>query len=292
MIEYRGLSNQTITATPGSEPIRFVGCENCKVEGIEQSAIHYGNMLAIDSCKDMEFIEPKARNGTLAVWTPGAQLTGIGIDGSPENGVYSQNIRIYKPRIEALSITSQAFAGLGGKFETDGINIAAAQTRGVYIEDPFIRGVGEGIDNFGKYTVIKGGEILEAYTMGIKWIHGPQFGLVYETVIRGVGLHGVAIFGSNQAAADALYNQFIGIYVGVCNWGANYSAADFSAFAALFPSGCTTKPAQTVFDGCSSDMSAKWDLLTNCPSGSGNKFLRMGNRRTANTYNSEGATVT
>ena len=291
MIEYRALSDQTIVVPSGTEAIRFVGCEDLKVEGVDQSAINYGNMVAVDSCKRLKFYDPVCRDGYLTATNVGAQVTAFGIDGTPEGGVYSEDISFIRPRATNLLASAASQAALGGH-QTDGFNIASQYTRGVQILDPYISDVGEGVDNFGRYTRVRGGQIFRARQYPLKWIHGGSSGRVDDVEICWFGIHGVSVWGSNSATWDAARNVFRGVDARQANYEGKYTANDFSAFATLIPAGWTTKPTLNIFDGCLTDGTAKWDVLTNCPVGAGNQFRRTVNlRNPSNVYNSEGAAV-
>lgn len=291
MIEYRAQTNQKIVVPPGTEPVRFVGCEDLKVEIQDLSGIDFGNVVATDSCKRITFYEPRVRDGLLTATAPGSQLTAFGVDGTPENGVYSEDIRFIRADTRNLLASAASQAALGGH-QTDAFNVASQYTRGVQILDQYTSDVGEGVDNFGRYTRVRGGQIFRARQYPLKWIHGGCYGRIDEVEICWYGIHAVSIWGSNFATWDAARNVIRGVDARIANYEGKYNTADHSAFATLFPVGCNTKPINTIFDGCISDNSAKWDILTNCPAGSGNQFRRTVNlRNPSNIYNSEGAAI-
>lgn len=291
MIEYRGLLDVTVTPPSGSVPLRFVNCENVRVNPFELYNINYGNMLAVDSCKDMTFYEPHFRDGTLTSTTPGSQLTAIGIDGNPEGSSYCDKIRFEKSDVRRLIVPPSVYAALGNRYETDAANVAHPLSREIWFDDPYWEDIGEGFDGFGVRCRVRGGKIYKAHQIAIKMIHGATRTRIEEVEICWFGMHGVLVHGSASSTRHSDRNIIRGVDASVANFEGKYTENDNTAFACVAPAGCTTFPKNSLFDTCSSDKTAKWDIFSNAPVGSGNEFMSMRRMRSANIYNTEGALI-
>lgn len=195
-------------------------------------------------------------------WVGLPQSTGIEIDNDRINSVYSTGVRITNNEINGIVFGPASISAYG--YQTDGINIAGAQTFDYVINSNRINLVGEGIDTFGERGAISGNAINNTYAFGIKLIHGASLNTIQSNVIRNTGVAGIVVAGSNIAGVgDATKNCIIGNivenvdYLGV--WAATGTAGikiDNSS-----PS-YTSRVTNNLFVGNSLDGSGKAGIIT------------------------------
>ena len=122
----------------------------------------------------------------------GAQITGIEIDNDRVNG--NSIIHIHRPVIKDI-VAGPTFVA-AYQDQTDGINYQGSGSS-IRITDFYIDNCAEGIDFWGKDSLINSGIIKNSRDTGLKFVHGASGNMASNIVIDGFGIQGVIFSGSN-----------------------------------------------------------------------------------------------
>lgn len=183
------------------------------------------------------------------------QITGIEVDNDVINGVASDGIQISDNIIKNLTVGATFLAAHG--YQTDGVNIASRNAAHLRIESNRIENVGEGVDHFGCYSTISGNVIINAYTYGLKFIHGAHHNSGAGNVIRKPGLAGVVVAGSNSSGAgDTRRNAFSGLDISDVDPNGVWAANATACISLIDNGGTAGKPKDNLFTGCVLDEGA------------------------------------
>lgn len=185
-------------------------------------------------------------------WAANTNITGIELDNDLVGGVACSDVLISGFRIEDLTVSGAFLAAHG--YQSDGINIANAATRDVRVLGGWIKNVGEGIDSFGGDCTISDVQLVDSYIFGMKLVHGASRNTISNVVVRGAGLAGLSISGSDFAG-DTQFNVVNGLVVSGLGFGELYAGSDIAGVRIENNGGTTGKPHFNQINGLSVDLS-------------------------------------
>lgn len=191
------------TATKGCDfkNLFFTGFAVCNGAFLSLNSIGLGSYR-------VENIEARSCGTALTTWTGTPQLTVFEIDNDMVASAPSEPGEFYNIRGTDIALAGAALAAYGQ--QTDVVNIAGVSGTdrkgpvgyGIYGDN-----VGEVLDIFCSHAVIKGIRIRNAYTYGVKLIHGAQYNDIEVESADSWGQACVTISGSNSVAVHSQYNN-------------------------------------------------------------------------------------
>jgi hypothetical protein len=186
-----------------------------------------------------------------AYWTGPVQITTVELDndlvaGTPSVPGFMENIRCYDQLL-----TGQALTDFGQ--QTDCINVAGisgTDRKGPTIIGVYADGVGEVLDFYCSYAVVKGVRAKNVHYDVVKLIHGAQYNSIELDIVESCGRSAVMLSGSDQTAVHTQYNTVkVGTVTGVGTVGPLTGSA--CAAVTFLDGGGTGKPKNNVVNlGC------------------------------------------
>lgn len=251
------LINQTDELIAGAAAVR--SCSNVYIKNMEVSGFRKSKVVAVDSSADC-FIDGNYIHDCLLASITTGQLTGIDIDNNRVGGVASTRISACDNVIENLTCSPAFNTSFG--YQTDGINVSHASSNRHTIERNTLRNVGEGIDCFGSRCSISNNMIFDAYSFGIKIIHGASRNAVKDNKIFAAGYAGISLTGIGSAPTDTEYNEIAGNFICDVNLAGNWSSQATAGIRVDSDGGAKFTKRNIIRDNTIANGSAmKWGIL-------------------------------
>lgn len=193
--------------------IQVNNSSNVSIQGLELLGFPRTlGIIRVNSGKNI-FIEDNLIHGSYTK-SPTRQVTGIEIDNDQINSVNSENIKITGNFILGVMLDKEVFfdtfyrgSGMALGYETDGINLAAYNSKVHLVANNSIMDVGEGIDTFFSNGEYRNNHIERAFAYGLKLVHSASGNRFYGNRVLATGLSSIVIADSQDEPTGG--NTFI-----------------------------------------------------------------------------------